>query len=70
MKSIKDLKIKKLDAVLKLTTDKLKEELKSAQKTLFTMRMKLALGELKQTHLIKFLKKYISQLKTVANNKS
>jgi len=70
MKEIKDLKTKSLDAVKKLGLDKLKEEIKSAEKTLFTLRMKLRLGELKQTHLVKFLKKYIAQVKTVANNKS
>jgi len=70
MKEIKDLKTKSLDAVKKLGADKLKEEVKNAEKTLFTLRMKLRLGELKQTHLVKFLKKYIAQVKTVANNKS
>lgn len=70
MKEIKDLKTKSLDAVRKLGLDKLKEEVKSAEKTLFTLRMKLRLGELKQTHLVTFLKKYIAQVKTIANNKS
>lgn len=68
MKEIKDLKLKSLDAVKKLAADKLAEEVKNAEKTLFTLRMKLRVGELKQTHLVKFLKKYIAQVKTVANN--
>lgn len=70
MKEIKDLKLKSLDAVKKLAADKLSEEVKNAQKTLFTLQMKLRLGELKQTHLVKFLRKYIAQVKTIANNKS
>ena len=70
MKELKDLKIKKIADVRKLTLDKIQVEAKNAQRTLFTLKMKLRLGELKQTHLVKFLRKYIAQVKTVANNKS
>ncbi len=70
MKDIKDLNIKKLDTVRKLSLEKVLEEAKNAQRTLFTLRMKLRLGELKQTHLVKFLRKYVAQLKTIATNKS
>lgn len=69
MKEIKDLKLKSLDAVKKLTAEKMQEELNSAQKTLFALKMKLRLGELKQTHLVKFLRRYIASVKTLANNK-
>jgi ribosomal protein L29 len=31
--------------------------------------MKKEVGELKQTHLIKTLRKYIAQVKTIANSK-
>ncbi len=69
MKDIKDLKMKDVNALNKLSADKLKEEVKDAEKRLFTLRMKLHLGELKQTHLVTFLRKYIARLKTVMNTK-
>lgn len=68
MKEIKDLKLKSHEALSKLEKSKLAEEVKNAEKTLFTLRMKLRLGELKQTHLVKFLRRYIAQIKTIANN--
>ena len=37
---------------------------------MFDLNMKLELGELKQTHLIKFLRRYIAVLNTLANNKT
>jgi ribosomal protein L29 len=69
MKDIKDLKLKSKDAVSKLEGKSLTDELKQASKTLFTLRMKLRLGELKQTHLVKYLKRYIAQLNTLAHGK-
>jgi ribosomal protein L29 len=64
MKEIKDLKMKSNEALAKLSPEKLKEEVKDAQKTLYTIGMKLAVGELKQTHLVKVLRRYIASLKT------
>ncbi len=67
MKEIKDLKMKSSDALKKLTAEKLKEEIKTAEKMLFTMRMKLTVGELKQTHLMKAMRRYVASLKTLLN---
>ena len=64
MKEIKDLKMKSADALSKLSADKLTQEAKGAEKLLYTLRMKLAVGELKQTHLVKVLRRYIASLKT------
>ena len=66
MKEIKDLKMKSSDAVRKLSADKLTEEIKWAEKILFTLKMKLAVGEVKQTHLIKAMRRYIASLKTIS----
>jgi len=66
MKEIKDLKMKSSDAVRKLSAEKITEEIKTAEKTLFTLRMKLAVGEVKQTHLIKAMRRYVASLKTIA----
>ena len=65
MKAIKDLNMKTKDALLKLSAEKLAEEIKSSQKTLYTMSMKLVSGEQKQTHLIKVMRRYIATLKTL-----
>lgn len=65
MKALKDLNIKTTDVVRKLTAEKLVEELKTAQKSLYTMKMKLVAGEQKQTHVIKVMRRYIASLKTV-----
>jgi ribosomal protein L29 len=67
MKEIKDLKMKTSDALVKLSADKLTEEIKGAEKMLYTLRMKLAVGEVKQTHLVKALRRYVASLKTLAN---
>ena len=70
MKEIKDLKMKSKDALEKLAADKLVEEVKGAEKTLYTLNMKLAVGELKQTHLVKAMRRYIASLKTLLNKNS
>ena len=67
MKEIKDLKMKSSDDVRKLSADKITEEIKGAEKVLFTLKMKLAVWEVKQTHLIKALRRYIASLKTISN---
>ena len=38
-------------------------------KELFTLNMRLKVGELKQTHLVKALRRYVAQIKTVATSK-
>lgn len=70
MKEIKDLKMKSSDALEKLSAEKLTEEVKGAEKILYTLKMKLAVGELKQTHLMKAMRRYIASLKTLLNKKS
>jgi len=42
MKELKDLKMKSKTELSKLSADKMNEEIKSAEKMLYTMRMKLA----------------------------
>ena len=69
MKEIKDLKMKSSDALSKLSREKLAEEVKGAEKILYTLKMKLAVGELKQTHLVKALRRYIASVKTMAQAK-
>jgi len=65
MKEMKDLKMKALKDVKALSDVDFRKEISSAEKTLFTLQMKKAVGEQKQTHLIKFLRRYIAQLKTL-----
>lgn len=68
MKELKDLKLKSLEDLRKATPDDLRKDLKEAEKKLFSFSMKLELNELKQTHLIKFLRKYVARLKTLLNS--
>lgn len=70
MKELKDLKLKSKADSAKLSDEKLKEEAVAAQKSLFTLRMKLANGEQKQTHLIKALRRYIAGVKTRISQKA
>lgn len=66
MKDLKDLKLKSKKELIGLDTAWLKKEYNEAQKKLFTLKMKLELNELKQTHLIKFLRKYLAAINTIA----
>jgi len=67
---MKDLKLKTSKELNSLNEDLLKKELIEAKKQLFNLKMKLELNELKQTHLIKFLRRYIATIKTVAVSKN
>lgn len=69
MKEIKGLKIKDLKKLNELSDKLLKQELEDSSKNLYVLKMKKQLDEQKQTHLIKFLRRYIAQIKTVANSK-
>jgi len=69
MKEIKDLKLQELGKLTKLSEKELKTELIRSSKELFSARMKKEVGELKQTHLIKALRRYIAQINTVATSK-
>lgn len=62
MKTTKDLR--------KLELSDLRKELVETQKKLFELTMKLELNELKQTHLIKQLRKYVAVLNTVMTEKT
>jgi len=67
MKELKDLKLKKISDLRKMSKVDLKNEIKISEKNLFILRMNKETGELKQTHLIKFLRRYIARLNTLVN---
>ncbi len=69
MKEIKDLWLKTLKDLQKLSWEELKKEWVNSKKRLFELHMKLQAKELKQTHLIKFLRRYIAKINTVAVEK-
>ena len=69
MKEIKDLKLTSLSKLKELTEKELKKELDDAWKRSFVLKMKKSWGELKQTHLIKILRRYMARVLTVANTK-
>lgn len=69
MKAIKGLKMKSADALGKMTAEDLTKEVKESEKQLYVMKMKKAAGEQKQTHLMKFLRRYIASLKTLLQAK-
>jgi len=63
---MKELNLKEKADLRKLDAKSLKEELKAKSKKLYELSMKKSLGELKQTHLIKALRRYIAVVKTIA----
>lgn len=67
MKELKDLKLKEISKLKELSKVDLSKELRSSMKQLFVLRMKKEKGELKQTHLITFLRKYVARVKTLEN---
>jgi len=69
MKQLKDLNLKEDSKLNSLDKKGLNEEIALSMKNLFVLRMKKEKGELKQTHLIKFLRRYIAKVKTIANMK-
>jgi ribosomal protein L29 len=69
MKAIKELPIKSSDVLTQLDIPALKKELQASKKYLYTMKMKLALGELKQTHLVRYMRRYTAHLATLINLK-
>jgi len=66
MKKISDLKLKSKDELRKLDGKKLTAELNVAKSQLFNLNMKLQLDELKETHLVKILRRYIALIKTIS----
>jgi ribosomal protein L29 len=69
MKELKDLKLLEIKKINDLSIGDLQAEIKKASKDLFVLTMRLKVGELKQTHLIRILRRYIAQLNTVATSK-
>ena len=63
---MKELKLKENADLRKLDSKSLKKELVEKSKKLYEFSMKKSLGELKQTHLITALRKYIAKVKTIA----
>ena len=62
MKEVKDLR--------KLEISELRKELLDSNKKLFELSMKNKLNELKQTHLIKPLRRYVAVISTIITEKS
>jgi ribosomal protein L29 len=67
MKQLKDLKLKETSKLTTFSKEELTEEITISMKNLFVLRMKKEKGELKQTHLITFLRRYIARVKSIAN---
>ena len=63
---MKELNLKDNASLRKLDAKALKEELTTKSKKLYELNMKKSLWELKQTHLIKALRKNIATIKTIA----
>ncbi len=66
---MKDLKLQELSKLKQMSEVDFKAELKKAWKQLFTFRMKLEVGELKQSHKIKFIRRYIARMNMIASDK-
>lgn len=69
MKEIKDLNLKLIKDLRELDLADLRKELVKSEKKLFELKMKLELNELKQTHLIKPLRRYIAMLNSIVTQK-
>ena len=63
---MKNLNLKTKAEIAKLDEKALRSELLSLSKKLYELRMKKELNELKETHLIKAVRRYIAILNTVA----
>ncbi len=70
MKELKDLKLKTQKDLVSMEKVELNKELVNAKKMMFELKMKLELNELKQTHLIKALRRYIAVINTIASTKT
>lgn len=66
---MKELKLKSSKEIEALDEKGLKAEIMTSAKKLFEMKMKKELNELKQTHLVKPMRRYIAVLKTVWKTK-
>lgn len=70
MKELKDLKLKTQKDLVSMEKVELNKELVNAKKMMFELKMKLELNELKQTHLVKALRRYIAVINTIASTKT
>ena len=68
MKELKDLKLLENAKLVTLSKSDLLKEITRSAKNLFVLRMKKESWELKQTHIIKFLRRYIAKLNTMVNS--
>ncbi len=68
MKELKDLKLLEVSKLREMTSEDLVLEEKRASKELFTLTMRLKVGELKQTQLLKKVRRYIAQINTVMSS--
>ena len=66
---MKELKLKSSKEIDALDEKGLKAEITTSAKKLFEMKMKKELNELKQTHLVKPMRRYIAVLKTAWKRK-
>ena len=66
---MKELKLKEAKDIATLKEADLRKEIQTSEKKLFEMKMKKELNELKQTHLMKAVRRYIAALKTVGASK-
>jgi len=62
--------MKDVQELRKLEAADLQKELRDSKKKLFELKMKLVASELKQTHLVRPLRKYIALLQTVLSEKA
>jgi len=69
MKELKDLKLLEVSKLNEMSSEDLAKENKRASKDLFVLTMRLKVGELKQTHLVRVLRRYVAQINTVATSK-
>lgn len=63
-KSIAQFEKKTLSTLKELEKNELLDELQSARKEFYVLSMKKELGELKQTHILRSMRKYIAQVST------
>ena len=69
MKELKDLKLLEISKLREMSSEELAIEDRRVSKDLFVLTMKLKVGELKQTHLVKALRRYVAKVNTVATSK-
>lgn len=66
----KKLTKKTWNNINEMNLDSLKKELKDAEKKFFSLHMKHKTDELKQTHLLKNMRRYIAKIKTAISKQN